>query len=67
MESGVRMIEFRRDLASKRRNDLWHWHWGCESYPTKTYSIRKDKPSDDYLCSRCAACAEDAKPGRSQP
>ena len=59
------MFEYRRGIARKRKNDLWHWHLDCESYPTKTYAIRKDKPADDYLCSQCAACAEDAKPRRS--
>ena len=62
---GRDMVEYRRGIARKRKNDLWHWHWDCESYPTKTYAIRKDKPSDDNLCSRCASCAEDAKPRRS--
>lgn len=59
------MVEFRRGVASKRKNDLWHSHPDCESFPTTAFAIRKDKPSDDRLCSRCAACAEDAKPRKS--
>ena len=48
------MIEFRRGVASQRKNDFWHWHPDCLSFPEKAFSIRKDKPSDDDLCARCA-------------
>ena len=56
------MVEYRRGVASKRKNDLWHWHQECESYPTGTFAIRKDRPLDDDLCSRCAAAAEAVRP-----
>jgi len=55
------MVEFRRGVASKRKNDLWHWHPDCESYPARTFAIRKDKVADDVLCSRCHALAEKLK------
>ena len=29
----------------------------AKSYPFDTFAIRKDRPTDDQLCSRCAACA----------
>lgn len=59
---GGSMVEYRRGIVKQRKNDLWHWHSDCQFYPTKTFAIRKDKPSDDELCARCAACAEDARP-----
>lgn len=51
------MVEYRRGVAKKRKNELWHWRPECESYPLETFAIRKDKPTEDQLCSRCAACA----------
>ena len=56
------MVEYRRSVARKRKNDLWHWHPDCESYPAETFAIRKDRPRDDDLCSRCAASAENVRP-----
>ena len=56
------MTECRRGMASERKNDLWHWHPDCESYPVQTFAVRKDRPLDDDLCSRCAANAETVKP-----
>jgi len=32
---------------------LWHFNPKCEGYPTGTFAIRKDRPSDDELCSQC--------------
>jgi hypothetical protein len=52
------MIEYRRGVASKRKNGLWHWHPDCESYPTQSFSIRKDRPTDDDLCARCHGLAQ---------
>jgi len=52
------MVEYRRGVASKRKNDLWHWHSDCESYPAQTFSIRKDRPTDDDLCARCHGLAQ---------
>jgi hypothetical protein len=48
------MVEYRRGVASQRKNAFWHWHPDCQSYPQKAFTIRKDKPSDDELCSKCA-------------
>jgi hypothetical protein len=56
------MLEYRRGVPKKRKNDLWHWHPDCESYPVQTFAVRKDRPLDDDLCSRCAANAETVKP-----
>lgn len=55
------MVEFRRGVPKKRKNDLWHWHLECESYPDQAFAIRKDKPSDDELCSRCHAYTKEVK------
>lgn len=53
------MVDYRRGVASKRKNDLWHWHPDCDSYPMSTFVIRKDKPSDDDLCARCESLSQD--------
>jgi hypothetical protein len=55
------MVEYRRGIASKRKNDLWHFHPECESYPTKTFAIRQQKPLDSDLCSQCSSLAEDMR------
>jgi hypothetical protein len=55
------MVEYRRGIATKRKNHLWHWIPNCESFPMRTFAIRQDRPSDDDLCARCAACAEETK------
>lgn len=52
------MVEYRRGVASARKNELWHWRPDCQSYPTRTFVIRKQKPSDDDLCARCADRAQ---------
>jgi len=51
------MFEYRRGVSSKRKNDLWHLHSDCESFPTKTFAIRQGRPFDDDLCSRCVSLA----------
>ena len=48
------MVEYRRDIESRRKNDRWHWHPDCKSYPTRSFAIRKDVPSDEDLCADCA-------------
>lgn len=32
---------------------LWHFNDKCEGYPTRSFVVRKDRPSDDDLCSKC--------------
>jgi len=58
------VVEYRLGVKSKRKNDLWHFHPDCESYPTKTFAIRQQKPLDDYLCSplreTCGRCENDS-------
>jgi len=54
------MTEYRRGDSKSRKNGLWHWHPNCDSYPTKLFAVRKDKPLDFDLCARCAACAEES-------
>jgi hypothetical protein len=49
------MTEYRRGIERARKNALWHWHPDCQSYPLKTFALRYDKPTDDELCSLCAA------------
>jgi hypothetical protein len=52
------MVEYRRGVTKKRKNDLWHWHPDCQSYPAKAFAIRKDRPLDVDLCSQCAAACD---------
>lgn len=56
------MVEYRRGVSRKRKNNHWHWHPDCESFPTNTFAIRQDRPSDIELCARCAACVEEMRP-----
>lgn len=49
------MIEYRRGVAKKRKNNHWHWHPECESFPQEAFAIRKDKPLDVDICPRCKA------------
>jgi hypothetical protein len=32
---------------------LWHFNDKCDGYPTRNFATRKDRPSDDDLCSKC--------------
>ena len=50
----MQMVEYRRGIESQRKNDFWHWQPDCLSFPLKAFSLRKDTPSDDDLCSKCA-------------
>jgi hypothetical protein len=49
--------DYRRGLEQKSGQEqwqkLWHFDHRCERYPTRTYVVQKDRPSDDYLCSQC--------------
>ena len=47
------LVEYRRAPAGDRKNELWHWHPDCLSYPTRGFAIRWEKPLDENLCSRC--------------
>ena len=49
------MTDYRRGVVNMRKNDLWHWHEECASYPTRAFIRRGDRPPDDELCGRCAA------------
>lgn len=49
------MVEYRRGVVSERKNELWHWHPNCPSYPEKSYSIKNEKPFEEHLCSKCAS------------
>jgi hypothetical protein len=50
--------DYRRGVETKNGQyglqNLWHFDEKCEGYPTRNYIIRKDRPSDDDLCSKCA-------------
>lgn len=50
--------EYRRGIEERGGQHLWQklWHYNddCEGYPTRNFMVRKDSPSDDELCSRCA-------------
>jgi hypothetical protein len=51
---GVR--DYRRGFEEKGGQEqwqkLWHFNVRCESYPTRTFVVRKDRPSADDLCSQ---------------
>jgi len=51
------MVEYRRGVVGHRRNELWHSHTDCESYPTKMFALRTDKPAEDELCPTCKRLA----------
>ena len=55
------MAEYRRGVARKRENDLWHSHPNCESYPTETFAIRQTKPLDDNFCAECKVLSQDIR------
>jgi hypothetical protein len=55
------MVEYRRGVSSKRKNDLWHFHPECESFPSKTFAVRQDKPWEGNMCSECVALSRDSK------
>lgn len=52
------MIEYRRGVIKRAMGKLWHFNDQCVGYPTQTFAIRKDKPSDDELCARCEALSQ---------
>lgn len=49
------MTEYRRGVENKVWQELWHFNPRCDGYPERSFAIRQDKPSDDFLCSRCVA------------
>ena len=51
---GGQVMEYRRGVTKRVKGKLWHFNDQCVGYPTQTFAIRKDKPSDDELCARCA-------------
>src|SRR5215218_10777481 len=51
------MVHYRRGVLSQRKNDLWHFHPQCDSYPVRSFAITREKPSDDLLCGRCTSLA----------
>jgi len=50
--------DYRRGVENNngeyRLQNLWHFDEKCEGYPSRNFTIRKDRPSDDDLCNRCA-------------
>ena len=54
----ARVRDYRRGIETKGRDQFWQklWHFNekCPAYPTGTFAIRHDMPSDDELCSKCA-------------
>jgi len=49
------MVDYHRGVIGDRKNDLWHWHPDCRSYPHGAFAIRRDQPPQSELCSRCAS------------
>ena len=58
-----RQREYRRGLDMSKGQPqwqrLWHFNEACSGYPTRNFTSRKDKPSDDDLCSRCDRASDD--------
>ena len=53
--------DYRRGIEDKdgkrQWQKLWHFNVKCKDYPTRNFAIRKDRPSDDELCSQCDRAA----------
>ena len=51
------MRDYRRGFegegSQSQLQKLWHFNERCPSYPTRSFVIRMDRPSDDELCSKC--------------
>jgi hypothetical protein len=51
------VTDYRRGIELKETQmvwqKLWHFHEGCEQYPTRGFAVRQDRPSDDDLCAQC--------------
>ena len=56
-EPNSHIRDYRRGFEEKggqsQLQKLWHFNEKCSSYPTRNFVIRKDRPSDDDLCSQC--------------
>jgi hypothetical protein len=55
------MPDYRKGIEEKSGQNVWgrHWHFNekCPGYPTRSFAVRKDRPSDDDLCSICERTA----------
>lgn len=64
--SGAPVRDYRRGIETKNGQTqiqkLWHFDDKCEGYPTRNFAVRKDRPSDDDLCSRCARASSGTSP-----
>jgi hypothetical protein len=47
--------EYRRGVELGVWQRLWHFNEMCPSFPTRSFAIRKETPSDDELCARCCS------------
>jgi hypothetical protein len=47
--------EYRRGVELNTWQRLWHFNEHCQSFPTRAFAIRRDRPSDDELCARCCS------------
>ena len=56
-EPGSPIRDYRRGFEGQsgqsQLQKLWHFNEKCAAYPTRNFVIRKDRPSDDDLCSKC--------------
>jgi hypothetical protein len=53
-------LDYRRGVENSVWQKLWHFSELCDSYPSRNFTVRHDRPSDDELCSRCYSRARDA-------
>ena len=54
---GVGPRDYRRGIEEKKGTmqwqKLWHFNEACDDYPTQNFAVRKDRPLDDDLRSKC--------------
>jgi hypothetical protein len=51
-------LEHRRGVEQGIWRRLWHFNKACGNYPSRSFAIRKDKPSKNALCARCCSATD---------
>ena len=62
--SEKRVTEYRRGIERERHNyvlqERWHFDEACESFPTRNFVTRHDKPLIENLCRDCRSKGADS-------
>ena len=57
----ARQVHYRRGLVysggKTEWQELWHFDEKCESYPTRTFVVRTERPLEENLCVQCRAAS----------